>query len=107
MLPSLLLLNYYLMDLGYEDAQIASLHSTRYFGVILFALPFGMYIRGKRLRPVMQVGALLTPIFGLLLILSLRYVFHVDSAGVFYVLGDEFFTFPRARHALHSENRKG
>ena len=45
-----LLLNYYLMDLGYEDAQIASLHSTRYFGVILFALPFGMYIRGKRLR---------------------------------------------------------
>ena len=32
-----LLLNYYLMDLGYEDAQIASLHSTRYFGVILFA----------------------------------------------------------------------
>ena len=40
-----LLLNYYLMDLGYKDAQIASLHSTRYFGVILFALPFGMYIR--------------------------------------------------------------
>lgn len=88
-----LLLNYYLMDLGYEDAQIASLHSTRYFGVVLFALPFGMYIRGKRLRPVMQVGALLTPIFGLLLILSLDSSSALIQRACFMSWGISFLLF--------------
>ena len=75
-----------------------------------FCLPFPLecIYAQKRLRPVMQVGALLTPIFGLLLILSLDTSSELIQRACFMCWGMSFLLFhvpgmPR----MHFENCKG
>ncbi|MFO0398579.1 MAG: hypothetical protein ACK50T_03040, partial [Sphingobacteriia bacterium] len=41
----LLIFNIYLSKLGYADSLIGSLTSMRYLGVLLAAIPIGLYIR--------------------------------------------------------------
>ena len=48
-----LLLNLYMTKCGYTDVQIANYVSWRYAAVVLFAVPFGMYLRNRRILPVM------------------------------------------------------
>lgn len=64
---SFILFNYYLKDLGYTDKGIANLTAFRYGAIVLFAFPFGLYIKGKNLVPFFKVGSLLTPTLTLLI----------------------------------------
>ena len=68
---SFILFNYYLKDLGYTDKGIANLTAFRYGAIVLFAFPFGLYIKGKNLVPFFKVGSLLTPTITLLIMLCL------------------------------------
>lgn len=69
-------LNLYLTKQGYSDTQIATFTADRFMAVMLFALPFGIYIKDKALRPIFLSGVLLMPFVSLLLLEAIAY--HAD-----------------------------
>ena len=46
---------------GYQDHESASFVSFRFLGVLLFAFPLGLIIKGRKLKPIFYISSLLTP----------------------------------------------
>ena len=66
----ILILNIFLRKQGFTDPEIASFNSLRFIGGLAFALPLGIYIRGKRLKPFFILAALIVPLTSGLIIES-------------------------------------
>ena len=69
----ILILNIFLRKKGYSDPEIASFNSLRFIGALAFALPLGIYIRGKKLKPFFQVSALIVPFTSIMIIESIHF----------------------------------
>jgi len=69
----ILILNIYLRKMGFADDQIGSFTSYRFLGVLLFAFPFGIYIKGKSLKPYFITASLIIPSAALLMIESVKW----------------------------------
>lgn len=70
----ILVLNIYLRKQGFSDPEIASLNSLRFIGALAFALPLGIYIRGKKLKPFFILAAAVVPTTSILIIESIHYL---------------------------------
>lgn len=68
----ILILNIYLRKTGFADDQIGSFTSYRFLGVFLFAFPFGIFIKGKALKPYFITASLLIPFAAFLMIESVK-----------------------------------
>lgn len=68
----ILILNIYLRKQGYADATIAQFNSFRFLGVLFFAFPLGIFIKGKALKPFFLTASLLVPLFSLFLLYSIQ-----------------------------------
>ena len=66
----ILVLNIFLRKQGFSDPEIASYNSLRFIGALTFALPLGIYIRGKKLKPFFILAALIVPLTSILIIES-------------------------------------
>tara|TARA_B100001996_G_scaffold100983_1_gene75679 strand:- start:1217 stop:2461 length:1245 start_codon:yes stop_codon:yes gene_type:complete len=66
----ILVLNIFLRKQGFSDPEIASYNSLRFIGALTFALPLGIYIRGKKLKPFFILAALIVPLTSVLIIES-------------------------------------
>ena len=69
----ILVLNIYLRKQGFSDPEIASLNSLRFIGALAFALPLGIYIRGKKLKPFFILASAIVPATSILIIESIHY----------------------------------
>jgi len=69
----ILILNIYLRKAGFDDAQIGSFTSYRFLGVLLLAFPFGIYIKGKNLKPYFITASILIPSAAFLMIESVKW----------------------------------
>lgn len=69
----ILILNIYLRKQGFTDPEIASFNSLRFVGALAFALPLGIYIRGKRLKPFFKVAAVIVPLTSAMIIESIHF----------------------------------
>ncbi|HEX5791257.1 MAG TPA: MFS transporter [Luteolibacter sp.] len=67
-----MLLNLYLKRQGMEDPAIAGLTSHRFLAALLLAIPAGLWLRGRPLKPALLVGSLLYPLTTLLSIEAVR-----------------------------------
>lgn len=67
-----LLLNYYMLDEGYQDFAIAKFVKVRFFAVMLLAFPLGLYLKGLPLRPVFITGVIMVPFMALATIFSIQ-----------------------------------
>lgn len=67
-----LLLNYLMLDYGFKDFQIASMIGNRYLTVLLCSVPLALIAKGKKLKPFMLTGSLLSPVVALLLIFGIH-----------------------------------
>jgi fucose permease len=84
-----LILNIYFRKKGYSDALIADFTSWRFVSILLFSIPFGLLIRGRRLKPFFISGALLVPLAGAAMLLAaeahadllIRVTFFTGSIG--------------------------
>jgi hypothetical protein len=56
-----LLLNYYMVEEGFSDYEVAKVLSYRFLAVCLLAFPLGLYIKGRRLKPFFILAALTVP----------------------------------------------
>jgi len=68
-----LTLNIYAQKSGYLDYQIGDFISYRFLAVALFALPFGMFIKGKAIRPFFLIAAVTLPLVSLFIIEAIEY----------------------------------
>ena len=69
----ILILNIYLRKQGFSDPEIASFNSLRFVGALAFALPLGVYIRGRRLKPFFKLSAIIVPLTSAMIIESIRF----------------------------------
>lgn len=58
----------YMEKVGYADHQSASFVSFRFLGVLLFAFPLGLFIKGRKLKPLFYVSSILTPTLALIIL---------------------------------------
>lgn len=56
----------YMEKVGYQDHQSASFVSFRFLGVLLFAFPLGLIIKGRKLKPIFYISSVLTPTLSLI-----------------------------------------
>ena len=68
----LLVLNIYLRKQGLDDPAIGSFTAMIYLGILLVGLPTGLFLRGRRLKPLFLVGAIMIPLTAVLLLESIR-----------------------------------
>ena len=69
----ILILNIYLRKQGFSDPEIASFNSLRFVGALAFALPLGIYIRGRRLKPFFKMASLVVPLTSIMIIEAIHY----------------------------------
>src|SRR3954463_10724127 len=62
----------YMKKQGYSDAEYAHFTSYRYFGMLALALFLGMYIKGRKILPLICIASAGVPLFGLLIILGVQ-----------------------------------
>ena len=63
----------FMKDEGYSNPEIASLTATRFAGVLLFALPLGIIIRGKKVKTLFMLSAIFVPLFALCNVFFIQY----------------------------------
>ncbi len=68
-----LLLNFLMVDYGYEDHEIANFRSYQYLAVMLFAFPLGIFIRGRKVKPLFYLSSILTPTLSLIIIYAISH----------------------------------
>lgn len=62
----------YMKNEGYSDAEYAHFTSYRYFGMLALALFLGMYIKGRKILPMIYVAAFGVPFFALIIIIGVQ-----------------------------------
>jgi len=58
----------YMEKVGYHDHESASFVSFRFLGVLLFAFPLGLIIKGRKLKPIFYASSILTPFLSLVIL---------------------------------------
>jgi predicted MFS family arabinose efflux permease len=69
----LVILLIYMGKCGYQDHESAGFLSLRFLGVLVLAFPLGLYIKGRKIKPVLLYGAFTIPIFSLLIVYAIYY----------------------------------
>lgn len=69
----MLVLLVYMEKHGYEDHVSAHYQKYRFLGVLALAIPIGMYIRGRRIKPLLYLSTFMVPVSALLIIYSVEY----------------------------------
>jgi len=68
-----LLLNYLMDDNGYKDFEIARFRAYQYVAVMLFAFPLGVFIRGRKIKPLFYFSTLIVPAISLVIIYAVSH----------------------------------
>ncbi len=58
----------YMEKSGFRDYESASFVSFRFLGVLLFAFPLGLFIKGRKLKPLFYMSSIATPLLSLIII---------------------------------------
>ena len=69
----ILILNIYLRKQGFSDPSIASFNSLRFIGALIFAVPLGIYIRGKKLKPYFIFASVIVPLTSIIIVESIHH----------------------------------
>lgn len=62
----------YMKKEGFSDAQYAHFTSYRYFGMLALALFLGMYIKNKKIIPLLYIASIGVPLFALLILIGVQ-----------------------------------
>lgn len=70
----------YMAKVGFQDHESASFVSFRFLGVLLFAFPLGLFIKGRKLKPLFYISSILTPLLALVIL----YAIDLKLIGLLY-----------------------
>jgi MFS family permease len=74
----------YMQKCGYSDYESAGYISFRFLGVLLFAVPMGMYLKGRNIKPLFIISCIVVPTASILIIIATMY--HWNQWLYFYQL---------------------
>jgi hypothetical protein len=80
----------YLAAEGFEKDEIATLTAIRFAGVLLFALPLGILIRGKKVKKLFLLSSLLVPVFAIANIYLVKSHYFIPIAASQFLWGASF-----------------
>lgn len=80
----------YMEKVGYLDHQSASFVSFRFLGVLLFAFPLGLIIKGRKLKPIFYISSVLTPALSLLILESIDQQWDILLYTALFLWGISF-----------------
>lgn len=80
-----LILNIFLRKNGYIDSEIANFISYRFISILLFSIPFGLIIKGRRLKPFFITGAIIVPISGIAILFAVNAHIPWLIKGCFFI----------------------
>ena len=83
----MLILNIYLSKNGYSDARIAEFTSYRFIGVLLFAFPAGLWLKGRSLKPLFLSSAALLPAASVIVLLAVKAKADLLISIAFFIWG--------------------
>jgi len=63
----------YMEKVGYKDHESASFVSFRFLGVLLFAFPLGLFIKGRKIVPLFYISSIATPLLSLVILEAIDY----------------------------------
>lgn len=63
----------YMEKLGYQDHVSAHYQKFRFLSVLAMAIPIGIYIKGRKIKPLFYLSTVLVPLSALLIIYSIEY----------------------------------
>ena len=68
-----LILNIYMLKQGYTDSQVADFVSYRYIGILLLALPLGLIIKGRKLKPFFYFAGIAIPFCSFIILYAIEH----------------------------------
>jgi predicted MFS family arabinose efflux permease len=71
-----MLRNYFMLEKGYKDFEIAGFTAYNYIAITLIAFPLGLFIKGKKLKPIFSVAIAALPFIAMLEIYAIDH--HAD-----------------------------
>ena len=74
----------YMQKCGYSDYESAGYISFRFLGVLLLAVPMGMYLKGRNIKPLFIISCIVVPTASVLIIVATMY--HWNQWLYFYQL---------------------
>jgi MFS family permease len=74
----------YMQKCGYSDYESAGYISFRFLGVLLLAVPMGMYLKGRNIKPLFIISCIVVPTASILIIIATMY--HWNQWLYFYQL---------------------
>ncbi len=80
----------YMEKVGYQDHQSASFVSFRFLGVLLFAFPLGLIIKGRKLKPIFYISSILTPTLSLVTLEAIDHQLDWLLYGSLFLWGISF-----------------
>jgi len=83
----LVLVNYYLIKLGYKDYEIAKFVSYRYISVLILGVPFGLLYKRIQLLPMIKIGAVLFVINAIAIILVAPWHSNLTMTILMFLFG--------------------
>lgn len=92
----MILVNYYLIEIGYKDYQIAKFTSYRYISVLFLGIPFGLLYSRVNLLPLIKIGTILFILNAIAIILLAPY----HHEGLMHVLMFLFGVFLLMSHVV-------
>ncbi len=63
----------YMKTMGFQDDVIADYISWRFLGVLVLALPLGLFIKGKKVKRFFYLSSFGVPFFALLIVLAIHF----------------------------------
>ena len=82
----------YMQKCGYSDYESAGYISFRFLGVLLLAVPVGMYLKGRKIKPLFYLSCLLVPAASIMIIVGTTYHWN-EWLYIFQLLWGMGFTF--------------
>ncbi|HLU84443.1 MAG TPA: MFS transporter [Vicingaceae bacterium] len=80
----------FMEKVGYKDHESASFVSFRFLGVLLFAFPLGLFIKGRRLKPIFYISSFFTPLLALLIVYAIANQYSAMLYVVLFLWGISF-----------------
>jgi MFS family permease len=94
----------YMQKAGYSDHASAGFIACRFLGVLILAIPLGIYIRGRKILPLFYVAGLVVPSAAVLIIVATDY--HLDAllyaAQLLWGMGFTFIQTPVLPYILRN-----
>jgi MFS family permease len=72
----LLIMLIFMQKEGYNDHESAGFISYRFLGTLLLAFPLGLYVKGRKIKPLFLFGSYSLPILSLFIVYAVHYHIH-------------------------------